>query len=56
MTESVGLKDQEGLFDELDALFSDKERLINEDWYSRPEFREAIIETILDHLDKAESE
>ena len=56
MTRKKGLKDQEDLFDEIDALFSDKEDLIAEGFYSLPEFREAVIEVILEYLEDAESE
>lgn len=56
MTSKNRLKDEEGLFNDLDAFFSDKEDLIAEGFYSLPEFREAVIETILEHLDDAESE
>lgn len=50
------LKDEEGLFNELDTFFSDKEELIAEGFYSLSEFREAVIETILEYLEDGESE
>ena len=56
MTGNNGLKDREELFNELDALFSDKEELIAEGWYSLPEFEEAIFEVIENHIEGAESE
>lgn len=56
MTSKNRLKDEEGLFNDLDAFFSDKEDLIADGFYSLPEFREAVIETILEYLDDAESE
>lgn len=56
MTSKNRLKDGEGLFDDLDAFFSDKEDLIAEGFYSLPEFRDAVIETILEYLEDSESE
>lgn len=56
MTGNNGLKDREELFNELDALFSDKEELIAEGWYSLPEFEEAVFEVIENHIEGAESE
>ena len=56
MTSKNRLKDGEGLFDELDAFFSDKDDLIADGFYSLPEFRDAVIENILEHLEDSESE
>ena len=56
MTSKNRLKDEEGLFNELDALFSDKEDLLDIDFYTLPEFREAVIDIVLDHIENAESE
>lgn len=56
MTSRNRLKDEEGLFNELDTFFSDKEELIAEGFYSLSEFREAVIETILEYLEDGESE
>lgn len=56
MTSKNRLKDGEGLFNELDAFFSDKEDLIAEGFYSLPEFRDAVIETVLEYLEDGESE
>lgn len=44
------------MFNELDTFFSDKEELIAEGFYSLSEFREAVIETILEYLEDGESE